>query len=94
MPHVTIDGPLPITLENDEKRQWMTVALLHDKIKNLTEFTHVLQHRIDKEHIHRLDQEYELTILHRYVVNKEKYQDWVRSLFNKARLGLLFRSFA
>ena len=53
----------------------MTVALLNDKIKTLTEYTHVLQLRIDKEHIYRKDLEYEFTILHRYVVNKDKYQD-------------------
>jgi len=60
----------PAALENDEKRQWMTVALLHDMIKTLTEYIHALQRRIDKEHIHHMNLEYELTILNCYVVNK------------------------
>ena len=37
------------TLENEEKCQWPAVAMLQDKIKTLTEYTHALQHRIDKE---------------------------------------------
>ena len=52
----------------------MTVMLLNDKIKNLTKYTHALQHRIDKDHIYRKDLEYKLNILRRYIVNKEKYQ--------------------
>jgi hypothetical protein len=32
----------PSVLENDEKCQWPTVALLHDKIKTLTDYTHAL----------------------------------------------------
>jgi hypothetical protein len=39
----------PSTLENEEKRQWLTIAMLHDMIKTLTEYTHALQHRIDKK---------------------------------------------
>ena len=46
------------TLENEEKRQWPTVAMLQDKIKTLTEYTHALQHKIDKEHIHCRNLEY------------------------------------
>ena len=61
-------------LENDEKRQWPTVAVLHDKIKTLTEHTHALQFGIDKEYVYRKNLEYELAILSRYVVNKEKYE--------------------
>jgi hypothetical protein len=38
----------PSTLEN-EKHQWLTVAMLHDKIITLTEYTHALHHRIDKK---------------------------------------------
>ena len=48
--------------------------MLHDKIKTLTEYTHALQFRIDKEHVYRKNLEYELTILSCYVVNKEKYE--------------------
>jgi hypothetical protein len=29
----------PSILENDKKRQWPTVAMLHDKIKTLTNYT-------------------------------------------------------
>ena len=65
----------PSALENNEKRQWMTIAALHDKIKTITEYTHALQHRIDKEHIHRRNLEYELTILSRYVVNQDKFKN-------------------
>jgi hypothetical protein len=61
-------------LENDEKQQWPTIAMLHDKIKTLIDYTHALQFRIDKEHVYRKNLEYELTILSRYVVNKEKYE--------------------
>ena len=28
--------------ENDEKHQWMTTSMLHDKIQNRTEYTHAL----------------------------------------------------
>ena len=42
----------PAALDNDEKRQRMTVMLLNNKIQNLTEYTHALQHRTDKEHIY------------------------------------------
>ena len=65
----------PSAQENDEKRQWPTVAMLQDKIKTLTEYTHTLQHRINKEHIHRRNLEYELTILSRYVVNQDKFKN-------------------
>ena len=65
----------PSALENNEKRQWMTIAALHDKIKTITEYTHALQHRIDKEHIHRRNLEYEFTILSRYVVNQDKFKN-------------------
>ena len=65
----------PSILENDEKHQWPTIALLHDKIKTLTDYTHALQFRIDKEHVYRKNQEYELTILSCYGVNKEKYEN-------------------
>ena len=64
----------PSVPENDEKRQCPTVAMLHDKIKTLTDYTHALQFRIDKEHVYCKNLEYELTILSRYVVNKEKYE--------------------
>jgi len=64
----------PSIPENDEKRQRPTVAMLHDKIKTLTDYTHALQFRLDKEHIYRRNLEYELIILSRYVVNKEKYE--------------------
>jgi len=64
----------PSIPENDEKRQQPTVAMLHDKIKTLTDYTHALQFRLDKEHIYRKNLEYELVILSRYVVNKEKYE--------------------
>ena len=37
----------PASQENDEKSQRMTIALLN-KIQDLTEYTHALQHRIDK----------------------------------------------
>ena len=59
---------------NDEKHQCLTVAMLHDKIKTLTDYTHALQFRIDKDHVYRKNLEYELTILSRYVVNNEKYE--------------------
>ena len=65
----------PSILENNEKHQLPTIAMLHDKIKTLTNYTHALQFRIDKEHVYRKNQEYELTILSRYVVNKEKYEN-------------------
>ena len=61
--------------ENDEKHQRMTVIALSNKIQDLTKYTHALQHRIDQEHIYHKDIEYELTILHRYVVNKDKFND-------------------
>ena len=54
----------------------MTVMLLNDKIKTLTKYIHALQHRIDKEHIHRRNLEYKLTILNRYVVNQDKFKNW------------------
>ena len=65
----------PSALENHEKHQRPTVARLHDKIKTLTEYTHALQHRIDREHIHHRNLEYELTILSRYVVNQDKFKN-------------------
>jgi hypothetical protein len=46
----------------------MTIAILNNKIEDLTLANHALQHRIDQEHICRKDLEYELTILRRYVV--------------------------
>ena len=64
----------PSVPENDEKRQCPTVAMLHDKIKILTDYTHALQFRLDNEHVYRKNLEYELTILSRYVVIKEKYE--------------------
>jgi hypothetical protein len=64
----------PSILENDEKHQRPTVAMLHEKIKSLTDYTHALQFRLDKEHIYHKNLEYELTILSRYVFNKEKYE--------------------
>ena len=54
----------------------MTAAILNNKIEDLTLANHALQHRIDQGHIYRKDLEYELTILHRYVVNKDKYKNW------------------
>ena len=65
----------PTAQENDDKHQQMTIAKLHEKIQNLTQYTLALQHRIDKEHIYHKDLENELTILRRYVVNKDKLQD-------------------
>ena len=59
----------PSISDNYEKHQHPSIAMLHDKIKTLTEYTHALQHRINKEHLHRMNLEYELTILSRYVVN-------------------------
>jgi len=64
----------PSIPENDKKRQRTTVAMLHDKIKTLTDYVHALQFRIDKEHVYRKNLEYELSILSRYVINKEKYK--------------------
>jgi hypothetical protein len=64
---------LPSILENNEKHQRPTIAMLHDKIKTLTDYAHALQFRLDKEYIYHKNLEYELTILSRYVVNKEKY---------------------
>ena len=64
----------PYVLENNEKHQWPTIAILHEKIKTLTDYTHTLQFRIDKEHVYRKNLEYELAILSHYVVNKEKYE--------------------
>ena len=64
----------PSVPENDEKHQWPTITMLHDKIKTLIDQTHALQFRIDKEHVYRKNLEYELTILSCYVVNKEKYE--------------------
>ena len=32
----------PVAQVYDEKRQWMTIAMLHDKIQTLTEYTHAL----------------------------------------------------
>ena len=64
----------PSILENDEKHQCLTIAMLHDKIKTLTDYTHALQFRIDKEHVYCKNLEYELSNLSRYVVNKEKYE--------------------
>ena len=55
--------------------QVVIVAMLQDKIKTLTEYTHALQHRINKEHIHRRNLEYELTILSHYVVNQDKFKN-------------------
>ena len=65
----------PSTLENDEKHQQMTITLLNNKIQTLTQVNHALQHRIDKEHTHHLDLEHEVTILRRYVVNKDKFKN-------------------
>ena len=53
----------------------MTIALLNDKIKTLTEYIHALQHRIDKEHINHRNLEYELSILNHYVVNQDKFKN-------------------
>ena len=68
-------GVPPSTLENEEKCQRSTIAMLQDRIKTLTEYTHALQHRIDKEHIHRRNLEYELTILSHYIVNQDKFKN-------------------
>ena len=38
------------------------------------DYLHTLQFGIDKEYIYRKNLEYELAILSRYVVNKEKYE--------------------
>ena len=65
----------PSTLEKEEKHQWMTVMLLKNKIQTLTQVIHALQQRIDKEQSHRLDLEHEVTILRRYVVNKDKFKN-------------------
>ena len=51
----------------------MTAAILNNKIEDLTLANHALQHRIDQEHTYSKDLEYKLTILRRYVVNKDKY---------------------
>ena len=48
--------------------------MLHDKIKTVTDYVHTLQFRIDKEYVYRKNLEYGLSILSRYVVNKEKYE--------------------
>jgi hypothetical protein len=65
----------PFAQENEEKHQWMTIATLNDKIQTLTQVIHVLQHQIDKEHTHHLDLDHEITILRRYVVNKDKFKN-------------------
>ena len=59
----------PTAQENEEKCQRLTVLLLNDKIKTLTEYIHAFQ--IDREHIHRRNLEYELTISNCYVVNQD-----------------------
>jgi len=64
----------PSVPENDEKRQRSTIAMLHDKIKTLTDYTQALQFRIDKEHVYHKNLEYGLSILSHYVINKEKYE--------------------
>ena len=38
------------------------------------DYLHTLQFGIDKEYVYRKNLEYELAILSRYVVNKEKYE--------------------
>jgi len=55
----------PPPQENDEKCQWMTIAILNNKIQDLTLANHALQHRIDQEHTYSKDLEYKLTILRR-----------------------------
>ena len=64
----------PPPQENEEKHQWITVGVLHNKMQDLVQIIHALQHRIDKEHTNRKDLEYEVTILRRYVVNMDKYK--------------------
>jgi predicted RNase H-like nuclease (RuvC/YqgF family) len=65
----------PPSAQENEKHQRMTVMLLNDMIQTLTQVNHALQHRIDKEHTHLLDLEHEVTILRRYVVNKDKIKN-------------------
>jgi hypothetical protein len=57
---------------NEENCQWITIGVLHNKMQDLTQVIHALPHRIDQKDTYRLDLEHEVTILCRYVVNKDK----------------------
>ena len=59
-------------LENEEKRPWMTIALLQKTIENLTDYVHTLEQRIDEEHIHRKSLEHDVNILNHYVTKPRK----------------------
>ena len=61
----------PSIPKNDEKHQCPTVAMLHDKIKTLTDYTQALQFRIDKEHVYHKNLEYEFAMLSRYVSTRK-----------------------
>ena len=39
--------------ENEDKRPWMTIALLKKKIEDLCDVIYTLEQRIDKEHAYR-----------------------------------------
>ena len=59
-------------LENEEKRQWMTMALLQKKIEDLTDFVHTLEQMIDEEHVHRKSLQHDVNVLNCYATKPRK----------------------
>ena len=63
---------LSTVLENEEKHPQMTMALLQEKIEELTNFFHTLEQRIDEEHVHRKSLQHDVNVLNIYVTKPRK----------------------
>ena len=62
----------PPVIENEEKHPRMTIILLQKKIEDLTNFVHILEQRIDEEHVHCKSLQHDVNILNRYVTRPRK----------------------
>ena len=63
---------VPTVIENEEKRPWITMALLQKKIEDLTDVVYTLEQRIDEEHVYRKSLQQDLNALNHFIVKSRK----------------------
>ena len=59
-------------IQEAEKHQRMTIALLEKKIEELSDIIYTLEQRIDEEHVYRKSLQYDLNALNHFVAKINK----------------------
>ena len=63
---------MPPPIPEAEKRPRMTIALLENKIEDLSEVIYTLEQRIDEEHVYRKSLQHDLNALNHFVTKMRK----------------------